>query len=68
MIFRAIDSLQERELCLFEERIRMIMKKLQSVFQGKINYLDENIFRDFMLEISRHVDQVQRSSSIDKND
>lgn len=61
---RAIDSLQDKELCLFEERIRMIMKKLQSVFQGKINYLDENTFQEFIIEINRHIDQVRRISKL----
>jgi hypothetical protein len=56
--FRAIDSLHGNELCLFEEQIRMIFKKLQPAFIGKVNYIDENIFHDFSIEANRSIDQV----------
>ena len=45
-------------MCLFEERIRMIFKKLQPALIGKVNYNDEKIFQDFALEINRSIDQV----------
>jgi hypothetical protein len=50
--------LQEKELCLFEERIRMIFKKLQPALIGRVNYTDENIFEDFAVEANRNIDQV----------
>lgn len=56
--FRAIESLQGKEVCLFEERIRMIMKKLQPAFVGKVNYLDESSFEEFNRETNRTIDQV----------
>ena len=43
---------------LFEERIRMIFKKLQPAFIGKVNYTDENLFEDFAVEANRNIDQV----------
>lgn len=55
---RAIESLDENELCLFEEQIGIIFKKLQPAFIGKINYIDENIFHDFAIEANRSIDQV----------
>ncbi len=57
--------LQEKELCLFEERIRMIFKKLQPALIGKVNYTDENLFEDFAVEANRNIDQV---SSIQNED
>jgi len=56
--FRAIDSLRGEELCLFEERIRLIFKKLQPALVGKVNCNDEKIFQDFSLEANRCIDQV----------
>ncbi|CAF4640561.1 unnamed protein product [Rotaria sp. Silwood1] len=55
---KAIDSLNDQELCLFEERIRMILKKLQPGFVGKVNYVEENTFHDFALEANRIIDQL----------
>ena len=57
-LFRAIDSLHDQELCLFEERIRIIFKKLQPAFIGKVTYTDENTFHDFAFEANRIIDQV----------
>jgi hypothetical protein len=56
--FRIIESLNDQELCLFEEKIRFIWKKLQPGFSGKINYTDENIFQDFALQANGSIDQV----------
>ena len=58
LCFRAINSLYDQELCLFEERIRAIFKKLQPGFIGKINYVDENIFHNFAIEANLVIDQV----------
>ena len=55
---RAVESLRGEEMCLFEERIRMIFKKLQPALTGKVNCNDEKIFQEFALEINRNIDQV----------
>jgi len=56
--FRAIYSLHGKELCLFEEQIRIIFKKLQPAFIGKVNFIDENIFHDFAFQANHSIDQL----------
>ncbi|CAF2418248.1 unnamed protein product [Rotaria sp. Silwood2] len=55
---KAIDSLNDQEICLFEERIRMVLKKLQPGFLGKVNYIEEHTFHDFAIEANRIIDQL----------
>ncbi|UJR33040.1 hypothetical protein I4U23_020499 [Adineta vaga] len=55
---KILSSLHGQELCIFEEHIRFILKKLQPAFLGKVNYIDENIFHDFAIEANRHIDQL----------
>ncbi|CAF0762898.1 unnamed protein product [Adineta steineri] len=55
---KIIDSLHGQELCLFEEHIRTISKKLQPGFLGKVNYINENSFHDFASEANRIIDQL----------
>jgi hypothetical protein len=45
-------------LCLFEERIQEVFKKLQPALIGKVNYINEQIFQDFALEANCCIDQV----------
>lgn len=54
-----MESLRGEEVCLFEEQIRMIFKKLQPALTGKVNCNDEKAFQDFALEINRSIDQVR---------
>ncbi|CAF1493626.1 unnamed protein product [Rotaria magnacalcarata] len=63
---KTIESLTDQELCLFEERIRMIFKKLQPAFIGRVNYVNENTFHDFALEANRIIDQFMNMVTLFK--
>ncbi|CAF4716798.1 unnamed protein product [Rotaria socialis] len=63
---KTIESLADQELCLFEERIRMIFKKLQPAFIGRVNYVNENTFHDFALEANRIIDQFMNMVTLFK--
>ncbi|CAF1052735.1 unnamed protein product [Didymodactylos carnosus] len=55
---QSIASLSQEESCLFQERIKIMLKKLQPAFVGKVTYMDENQFNDFIFDANRFNDQL----------